>query len=407
MTTIYRIKLLRNGHIPLPRIDVWLNNTTFFLKVNIPLFGGSMKYLGIDLHSNCFTCCFLYEDGRKYKIGFDIDPDSMKVFYSYLDTETYVMVEASTNTFRFVELIMDKVKEVFVANTHKLKLISLVKKKTDKIDAEKLAIYLKMQVISGEELIRPVYVPDRTIQDLRSLFTTYKLIRKQIGQLKNRIHSLLKQELFPFTKTYIFGKTHREAIKNLDMKETPLFQVHFLFKMLEQLEGDIGEIEKKIYILGAGYMKEIDILTSMKGISVFTAIALIADIATIERFPNSKHFSSYLRSAPGVDSSNDTTRICKTNKFGRKLSVTLLTQSLNHFRDSNAKLRRWYDRKIEYIDKKGKIRMALCRRVFTEIYQMLKKGEYHYFRDKKNHQYKLSGYYKFLEKNKIVFKKVA
>ena len=155
------------------------------------------------------------------------------------------------------------------------------------------------------------------------------------------------------------------------------------------------------------YLKEIDILTSMKGISVFTAIALIADIATIERFPNSKHFSSYLKSAPGVDSSNDTTRICKTNKFGRKLSITLLTQSLNHFRDSNAKLRRWYDRKLGYIDKKGKLRMALCRRVFTEIYQMLKKGEYHYFRDKKNHQYKMSGYYKFLEKNKIVFKKAA
>jgi len=49
--------------------------------------------------------------------------------------------------------------------------------------------------------------------------------------------------------------------------------------------------------------------------------------------------------------------------------------------------------------------MALCRRVFTEIYQMLKKGEYHYFRDKNNHKYKLGVYFKFLEKNKIVFKK--
>jgi len=57
---------------------------------------------------------------------------------------------------------------------------------------------------------------------------------------------------------------------------------------IEQLEGDIGEIENKIYIIGAAYMKEIDILTSMKGISVFTAIALIADIAIIERFQYNK-----------------------------------------------------------------------------------------------------------------------
>ena len=366
-----------------------------------------MTYLGIDLHSNCFTCCFVFEDGSKYKTGFTLEPDSLKLFYRYLNTETYVMVEASTNTFKFVELIQDRVKEVFVANTHKLKLISLVKKKTDKIDAEKLAIYLKMQILSGEELIKPVYIPDKTIQDLRSLFSTYKLLRKQIGQLKNRIHALLKQNLFPFTKTYIFGKAHREAIKNLYMEETALFQLHFLFKILEQLEGNIREIEEKIYLIGAVHMKEIDVLTSMKGISVFTAIALIADIATIQRFPNSKHFASYLRSAPGVDNSNDTTRVTKTNKFGRKLSVTLLSQSLNHFRDSNVKLRKWYERKSEYMEKKGKIRMALCRRVFTELYQMLKKQEYHYFRDKNNHQKKMEEYAKFLEKNNVILEKVA
>ena len=364
-----------------------------------------MKYLGIDLHSNCFTCCFIDEGGKKYKISFDLEPDSLKLFYEYLDNETYVMVEASTNTFKFVELIRDKVKEVIVANTHKLKLISLVKKKTDKIDAEKLAIYLKMQILSKEELIKPVYVPEKVIQDLRSLFTTYRLIRKQIGQTKNRIHSLLKQNLFPFTKSFIFGKNNIEAIKNLEMEEVAKYQIKVLFRILEQLEGYKREIKEKIYIIGSAYKKEIDILTSMKGISVFIAIAIISDIATIERFPNSKHFSSYLRSAPGVDSSNDTTRITKTNKFGRKLSVTLLTQSLNHFRDSNIKLRRWYDKKSEYIHKKGKIRMALCRRVFTEIYQMLKKGEYHHYRDQYNHEQKMEDYNRFLKK--IDLNKVA
>jgi hypothetical protein len=62
------------------------------------------------------------------------DPDDLKRFYLHLDTQTYVMVEASTNTFKFVELIRERIKEVYVANTHKLKLISLVKKKTDKMD---------------------------------------------------------------------------------------------------------------------------------------------------------------------------------------------------------------------------------------------------------------------------------
>src|SRR4030065_2521779 len=139
-----------------------------------------MIFLGIDLHSNSFTCCFIHEDGKKQKMTFSITPESLENFYRYLDKNTAVIIEASTNTFKFAERIVDKVHSVHVANTHKLKLISMVKKKTDKVDAEKLAIYLKMQMASHEVLMEPVYMPDQPIQDLRSLFTSYRLIRRQI-----------------------------------------------------------------------------------------------------------------------------------------------------------------------------------------------------------------------------------
>jgi transposase len=365
-----------------------------------------MIFLGIDLHSNNFTCCFIHEDGAKEKMTFAITPDSLNEFYRYLDKNTAVIIEASTNTFKFAERIIDKVYSVHVANTHKLKLISMVKKKTDKVDSEKLAVYLKMQMTSHEELMEPVYIPDQTIQDLRSLFTSYRLIRKQIGAHKNRIHALLKQHLLPFTKEYIFGKKNRDIIKNLEIEGIAKFQLLFFFEVLEHLEASITQLEGEIYLIGSKYIKEIDILTSMKGISVITAIAIIADIATVDRFPDSKHFSSYLRSAPGVDSSNETTFIKKTNKYGRKHSITLLSQSLNHFRDSNPKLRSWYEKK-ELTHKKGKLRMALCRKVFVEIYHMLKKNEYHYYRNKQLHLKKMDNYYKFLDTQGAVFQKIA
>ncbi|MBU1077335.1 MAG: transposase [Spirochaetes bacterium] len=156
------------------------------------------------------------------------------------------------------------------------------------------------------------------------------------------------------------------------------------------------------FTVGAEYYRELDILTSMKGISVITAIAIMADVATIDRFPNQKKLCSYLRSAPGVDSSNDTIRMKGTNKFSRKLSISLLSQSLNHFRDSNAKLNRWYLKKTETQGHKvGKIRMGVCRKVFVEIYQMLKKGEYHYWTDEKNHRSKMDAYDRFLLKEGI------
>jgi len=45
----------------------------------------------------------------------------------------------------------------------------------------------------------------------------------------------------------------------------------------------------------------------------------------------------------------------------------------------------------------------------SEIFQMLKKGEYHYGRDVKNHDAKLHQYKRFLEKqkNNIILKKIS
>ncbi|MDR2054026.1 MAG: transposase, partial [Treponema sp.] len=57
------------------------------------------------------------------------------------------------------------------------------------------------------------------------------------------------------------------------------------------------------------FMAQIAVLTSMKGISVFIAIAIMADIIEVGRFRDSKAFTSYLRSAPKVANSNTSVSI--------------------------------------------------------------------------------------------------
>jgi transposase len=198
-----------------------------------------------------------------------------------------------------------------------------------------------MQVLSGEQTIVPVTIPPKEIQDLRALFSTFRLMKKQTTQLKNRIHSLLKEQLYGFTPEEIFSKKSRAEIRELC--EDPLlnFQVNLLLDRLEREEGDAETVKERILAAGAAFMREIDLLTSMKGISAFIAIAIIADIIEVSRFRNSKAFASYLRSAPKVAASNTSTRVRGTNKQGRKLSSTLLTQSLNHALEASVKQREW------------------------------------------------------------------
>ena len=367
-----------------------------------------MNFIGIDLHTNKFTCCYRdkkpsVENPKKGReiITFDLNVYGLTSFYQTLTSDTYVLVEATITTFSFVRLIKDMVKEVIIANTYELKQISLARCNTDKIDADKLCRILKAQVLSGELLISPVVSPPKKIQELRSFFTTYRFIKKQNVQLKNRIHSLLKEGLHGFTREEIFGKKARINIRNISPGSVMNYQVIMLLDMLEQNEGRVEELEKEVLLHAEPFMEQIEILTSLKGISVFIAIAIIADIIDVSRFRNSKAFTSYLRSAPRVSNSNTSVSIRGTNKKGRKLAATLLTQSLNHVLKASPKLQRWYDYKCEN-KKPGLVRTGLRRRVFAEIFQMLKKKEYHYGREKEKHEAKMSQYRTFLKKRKIL-----
>ena len=350
-----------------------------------------MVFLGIDLHTNCFTCCYLDESGSRRLQSFDLDTPGFELFSATLTPDTHVLVEATVNTFAFVERFQHLVTQVIIANTHKLKIISFTDKKTDRVDAEKLARVIKTQVLSGEQQIHPVMVPSKLVQDLRALFSTYQLVRKDIVSTKNRIHSLLSQNLFPFTKKFIFGKKSRTLLREITTDQVLSYQLNFLFDLLEHLEWKTDQLVEKILVTAHPFMHQIELLTTMRGISTFTAAAIMTDIESVSRFPNAKKFTAYLRSAPRVESSNTTTINKSTNKSGRKLSIVLLTQSLNHFRDANPHLRDWNDRLATY-KRKGVVRMGLCRKVFTHIYQMLKKDEPHHFADMATQHKKMTAY---------------
>ena len=374
-----------------------------------------MKFIGIDLHTNRFTCCYRNEQSSvenptKDRVikTFELNSLGLETFFQTLTDDTYVLVEATITTFSFIMLFKDRVREAIIANTYELKQVSLARCNTDKLDADKLCRILKAQVLSGELLVSPVTIPSKEIQELRGLFTTYRLYQKQNVQLKNRIHSLLKEQLYGFTQEEIFGKRDREKIRAISPGSVLNFQINQLLDRLERDELDVETLKDQVLLHASPFIAQIDILTSMKGISVFIAIAIIADIIDVSRFKNSKAFTSYLRSAPRVANSNTSVSIRGTNKKGRKLSATLLTQSLNHVLNSSHKLSRWYNRLCEY-KKTGLVRTGLRRRVLAEIFQMLKKSEYHYGREVEKHELKMAQYRRFLEKqkNNVVLKKIA
>ena len=129
----------------------------------------------------------------------------------------------------------------------------MIKKKTDKIDAKKLAIFLKMQVVSNEELIKAVHVPEETIRDLQAYFSSYELFKKIKTQIKNRTHALLKQNLYPTAKASVFTGYKKKEIFESSLSEGVKTHLDIFYKQVEHLEGSQKEVLEKICTVGSQY----------------------------------------------------------------------------------------------------------------------------------------------------------
>ena len=364
--------------------------------------GKEMSYLGIDLHSNNFTV-YRIEVGdlrknsqiRKYSLA----EGSFNEFLESLRIDDCILVEASTNTFWFYDLVRPYVKECLVYNVNKTKSDG---NKTDKIDARKLAEKLAFyKLLGNKEEFPVVYVPSKEARELRSLITTYRLLGKMITQSKNRIHALFKQSGICVEKSAIENKEFKTFIDQINISNIYKVQIKILLRQLKNSKEEQQNIKDTIYVLGNKlYRKEIEILLSIKGFSPFTAIVLMSDIVDIKRFKNSKKFCAYLRTAPKIKESNDKTRLGSVNKQSRKATCAVLAQSANHFKTAGDHMTTFYQR-IKKGKSAGKSRMALLRKILVSAYHMLDRGELFYWVENDLYLKKLKEFDK--ELNKIQF----
>lgn len=353
-------------------------------------------FYGVDLHSDNVKAAILGEEENTPRtIRCSFDSESFQKFLEGLTREDYIAVEVSTNTFWFYDLVVERVKECIVIDPYQFAIISKSMVKTDKRDAIHLARFLRYAVMTGEKL-PAVYVPSKDVRELRRLFATHEFLKKQNVMNKNRIHSLLKQNGYKYPKESLDKKGVRQIIFGLPLNDTLKMELGLIYDNVERLTDMLKMMKKEILAKGIIFRKEIEILTSIKGISVYMAIGIMSDVVDVNRFPNVKRFCSYLRSAPKVDSSNQTTRIGRINRQARKLSMNLLIESINHFRLCD-KYAQFYDKKK--IGKSvGKVRIAMVKKVLTAIYHMLRKEEYFYYIDNKSHHTKLTSYENYLKK---------
>ena len=319
-----------------------------------------MRDIGVDLHKTNFQCCYLKEDQvefKKYLLS------ELEDFRKGLRQTDRIAVESTGNSRWFMNQVKDKVAEVVVVNPGQFKVIVDSSKKTDKKDAELLALYL------SKGMLPEVIMKDEHSSQIKSLCNTRDKLVKLRTSLKNKIHNILLSHGIISKREDFSSEKGLQKAQSYALGDTAEVEIDVIVDQIRHLNEGIKKLDREIESKGK-HLKGYKNITSIKGIGPKSGTILLSVIGDIDRFPSRKALDAYFGIVPRVRNSNDTVHHGRITKKGSKLGRTTLVQCTLVAIRYSPYLRNFYLR-LKTKKGSGKAIIATARKLLGIIYQTL------------------------------------
>ena len=210
--------------------------------------------------------------------------------------------------------------EVIVAHARDLAFIYKGDKKSDRIDAEKLARVAR----ADKKLLHPVKLMDAKRQEDLLAIKARDLLVKERTCIINAIRGFVRS--FGINDTEYSHETLNQ-LYNILPKELKQ-NLRGLFETLTAINTSIKNYDKKIARIAKEY-PETEILQQIKGVGPLIALSFVLIIGDANRF-TSRQCSSYTGLVPKRDQSGDVDKQLEISKCGNKLLRRLLVQGAQY-----------------------------------------------------------------------------
>jgi len=320
------------------------------------------RYLGVDLHRNCFTVYTRQEDGSGESKEWSID--SRKAFARTVTATDEVAVEATGNVRLFREALKECGCRVVVVNPHQFKVISHSVKKTDEHDAKVLAEFL------SKGMLPEVRMKDEVHARVASLAQTRDKLVKLRTTLKNKVNNLLAARGILIRKESLSSEKGLADVLTKPVSDLERTELEILVEEIRHLNESIKKLEGLLHDQGPklpGWKN----LTSIKGIGDTGASILLSTIGNIEDFADEGKLAAYFGIVPRVSNSNETEHSGRITKRGAKMGRTALVQCALIAARYSPYLQSFYKR-VAAARGTGKAIIALARKFLSIIYKTLK-----------------------------------
>ena len=276
-------------------------------------------------------------------------------------------------------------------------------KKTDARDAQWIADIFKHDLVSGS------FIPPPPVRQLRDLMRYRTKLTSFLTGEKNRAQNCLTVSNFKLDDVFsdVFGKSASAITQQLlrhpggDFNVAPFVdrrcranpddiqaaidglicpeqveKLKVIRSHMDHLESGKSNLESVILSLAEQFKPQIELVMTVPGIQLFSAIAVIAEIGVdMSVFPSVKHLCSWAGLVPQNNESagkKKTTRITRAGAYIKPLLVQCALAVCKSDRHPEIK-----SRYLALKKRRGhkKAIIAICRMLLTAIYAILKKGE--------------------------------
>ena len=270
------------------------------------------RFIGLDIHK-----FYLIATGVDQDLNLIYGPRRIELtalerwMASDLTPQDEVVIEMTTNTWQIYDDLLPHVLSITVVHPPQISLITRAQVMNDKIAALTLARLLAKGLLVG------IWVPPKEVRDVRALIAQRSKLTRLATQAKNRLHAILHRHHLLPPPGDPFLPAQRSWWAGLPLSPAERATLLCDWDTLAFAQAQVAQLEASLADLAA-LDERIPLLIQLPGVSLITALTLLAAIGPIQRFPSAKHLAGYAGFGVRLHDSGLTTRSGRITKAGRK-----------------------------------------------------------------------------------------
>jgi transposase len=346
-------------------------------KVNESTFAGQSIYVGIDVHLKSWKVTVMA--GGIYYKTFSSPPEADKVA-NYLKSNFpgaiyYSAYEAGFCGFSVHRELTSHGINSIVVNPSDIPTTDKERRqKEDMRDSRKIAKTLQ----SGH--LKAIYIPSPKTEQDRNLLRTRDGVVKDLTRNKNRVKGLLYLQGVEIPKRFVnnqWSNLFLQWLSELRFEhDTSRWALNALLDMVNQQRSLLLKLTRQIRELSKTpqYQENTNLLLSVPGIGLLTAMRLLTELETICRFTDFNHLCSYVGLVPSTNSSGDNDIVTGiSSRKNPRLRVALIESAWVAIRNDPALLSCYQQLSKRISGNKAIIRIA--KKLLRRIVFVLRTGQ--------------------------------